>query len=111
MLLGLGILIGSELFPKIEKEEVIKERVKRVTRIVERPDGTKETIINEETKKDTVKKESPVGNEWYVSMGQSMIGGETIYTLHTSRKIIGDLYLGGYGRTDKEYGLIIGYNF
>jgi len=115
-MIAIGFVLGNLMFPKIIKEieirevEVIKERIKRVVHIIERPDGTKETIIKEETEKETtvakesIEKTRPARMDWIVGVGKDMIGGEDyIYTV--DRRIIGNLYLGAYGNTNSSYGL------
>lgn len=65
--LGLGYGVGRHLQPaKIETKtkeiEVIKHDIKTVTKIVERPDGTKETVIvvDDKTVEDRTKESSTV---------------------------------------------------
>lgn len=103
------------------EEKIVKEVQERVvvrTRIIERPDGTKETIIDEkkETNSSTIseRKETPVGEDWSVIAAASsdvIKGGEAIYTIGVQRKLIFGLSGGLYARTDKEVGLLIGYSF
>ncbi len=103
------------------KEKVVtevQERVRVVTRIIERPDGTKETIIDEKRDTDTniisEKESKPATSDWRVGVAASVPDVFTTgaaYTLNVERRILGDIYLGGYARTDKEFGVIISYSF
>ena len=107
---------------KVEiKEKVVtevQERVRVLTRIIERPDGTKETIIDEKRDTDTsivAEKESrPVAKDWRVGIGASLpevfTTGAT-YTLTVEKHLFAGIYVGAYGRTDKEYGASLSYSF
>ena len=112
-----AILTFKLLPPKIEEKTVteVKERVITRTRILERPDGTKETIIDE--KRDTDSKSLKVttdGADTAIWLSQSLSGeykGETVYTLGVTKKLLGRLSGGLYGRSDKEVGVILSYSF
>ena len=119
---ALAALLTWQLLPakiKIEEHLVteVQERVIVHTRIVERPDGTKETIIEERKDTDTRTESSKVTTGlpvYSVRLSQSISGeyaNKTVYTLGIEKKLLGSLSGGIYGRTDKEYGLALSYSF
>jgi co-chaperonin GroES (HSP10) len=89
-------------------ETVTKERI--VTRIVERKDGTKETVIVDDRSSKSKTNISKVKN-WGVSVGTSLTEKAPIYSISVDRKILGDFYIGGYAKTDSEVGVFIRYTF
>ena len=98
---------------EVEKE-VTQERV--VTIVKERPDGSKETIIteNRDVVKDTSKNTSetlttPVKPKWQLGISRAI--NEETYTGQISYRVLGDLWVGAYGRSDREIGLLIQYQF
>lgn len=118
---AVGVALGfglSYLQPKSKEiEEVIKyqDRVRVVKQVVERPDGTKETteVIEKEREvekeKKVVVKQQP---DWKVSGSVSALRvGAPVYSLSVERRIIGSLYAGVYGRSDKELGVNISFLF
>jgi len=102
---------------KIKREIVEVEKIHEniVEVIVERPDGTKETRRTIDRRKDTTKKDTmektPSKNDWTVGLGKSMNRTKEVYTLNVSRRVIWDLSVGGYGRTDGEFGVTISYSY
>lgn len=119
-----GFAVGHFSF-KAEKEieyvEVVKEvsRERSRTVIKEQPDGSKTTII--ESVKDTVKdlnksyksveRSLPKYSVW-ASAGLSRdFKGNPIYTLGVDKRIALGLSVGLYGRTDKESGVSLRYEF
>lgn len=137
--LAVGLGLGYYFAPvklKIEQKEVIKE-VEKIkykenkninTKIVETiyPDGriVKETYIVDQsvvfiekdkqldkitenkTEKDGIKP------QWFVKASTNLIPKlNSIYQVDVNRKIIGSIYLGVYGRTDKEIGIGVGLEF
>lgn len=113
-----GLITWKLLPPKIEIREKIvtevQERVRVDTRIIERPDGTTETIISERRDTDTSvvseRESKPAGTEWIVGLRASG-SKEPIYSLSIERSLILGLSAGLYARTDKEVGLAISYSF
>lgn len=104
---------------KIEEKIVteVQERVIVRTRILERPDGTTETIIDERRESDTriesEKLTTPVA-DWSVGLSASIseeYRDETVYTLSLQKKLLGGLSGGLYARTDKEIGAVLSYSF
>ena len=119
---SIGNYIGKKALKReieIVEVEKVQERVRTVTRIVEQPDGTKETIIEEKRETDTVRdtKSKEVVSaylpQWSVGLGYSLIGkdGIPVYTLNIDRRIFADLFAGVYGRTDKELGISLRFEF
>lgn len=104
---------------KIEEKlvEVVKERVRVDTRIIERPDGTTETIISERRDTDTrLESEKTTDGlpDWSVGLSASIseeYRGDRVYGLRIEKKLLGSLSGGIYARTDKEYGVGLTYSF
>lgn len=112
---------------KHEKREEIREvikyrdRTKTITKIIERPDGTKETIIKEDKDVsndiDKARKllEIVTNKPGYsVSLSAGLSGDfkiNPIYTLGVDRRVFSGLFAGLYGRTDGEFGVSLRYEF
>ena len=102
---------------KIETKTVteVQERVRVLTKITERPDGSKVTIID--SRKDTDSKEvsqtKPAIKDWQVGLTASYpkSNGDTVYSLNVQRSLFMSLYGGIYARTDKEFGLALSFSF
>jgi hypothetical protein len=109
-----GLYLGKQDKPKIETKEVVKykERVRTRTVIKERPDGTKETIIVEDknTKGKRIATKKVSKPDWSIGVS-STIKKDPIYGAQVERRIIGDIWLGGYARTDKEFGVSLRFDF
>jgi len=123
-----GVAAGRYINPRVEikveehtKEvEVVKRDVKTVIKQVERPDGTKETetTIEDKTRSETQKesdKESSkiVSNEkaqWKISAHlvpkEGLLG--PVYGASVERRILGPIFAGAFGNTDKVFGLSVG---
>ena len=104
---------------KIEEKtvEVVKERVRVDTRIIERPDGTTETIISERRDTDTRSETEKLTTGlpvWSVSLSASAYSAsrdEPIYGVGVQKRLLGSLSGGIYARTDKEVGVMLSYSF
>jgi hypothetical protein len=114
IVLAIGVGVGTYFDAKhtIEEKTVYKDRVKTVVKevITERPDGTKiterHTDKEEKTKQVNNKSESrPVKKDWGVGVKYDLLQPGQTYTLEIHRRIIGDFYVSGYGRTDGTAGL------
>lgn len=103
------------------KTEVVREQVvvkdKIVTRTVERPDGTKETVKVEtlDRVKDLTKNRServlkPLKKEWRVGAQLALVEPNVV-TLNVERRMLWDVWAGVYARTDKEVGLSLSFEF
>ena len=98
---------------------VVKERVKFRERVVtvikERPDGTKETTITENRSRDEKKKAKQEviqrRSDWHLAASYSVLGKNAIYTLSVQRRVLGNVFMGVYGRTDNEFGVSLGIEF
>jgi len=102
-----GCFIGYYGFgPKIITEERVK--IIRDTRIIEHPDGTKETIIKDRI--DTELVESVAKKDWLITAGMT-INGDKEYQIAVHRQLIGDIYVGGFGSTTGSFGVSVGFSF
>jgi hypothetical protein len=81
-----------------------------VTHVIERPDGSKETIVVEDKKSNSISKTAVV-NDWSVSVGSSLLEKTNVYTVSVDRRILGEFSLGVYARSDKEVGVLVRYSF
>lgn len=122
LLLGLGL--GSQLFPKIEektveieKEKIVKDVV-TVTKIITKPDGTKEevTVVTDKSKESKEIKNTKIVSkpDWHVSASaktKSIQMNDLVYSVQVERRILGDIYLGVVGSSDKSAGLSVGFEF
>jgi len=132
--LGLGYAVGRYVQPasiKIVKEEVIKivDRInKDVVTIIEkitRPDGTVEekTTIIDKTQYEHYQQQQTNESTTIVSQKaqwkvQGLAGiriddfrGPQIYGVGIERRIIGPVFVGVWGNTDKQVGLSVGLEF
>ena len=116
---GLTALICWKVLPpKINEVKVVEvqERVKTLTRIVVRPDGT--TITTIEELRDTLRRErterTVVKEKTHIALSRSSYRDgphEPVYTLGVQREVMWGVSVGAYARTDKELGLTLGYSF
>jgi hypothetical protein len=112
-----GVLLGSALVlrfkePQIVTVDKIQNRVRVVTRIDQRPDGSKTTVITKDSAKTEMHLTSkPVKKDWIVGATSSLLEPVPVFTLQVSRRILGDIYLGVYARTDREFGLGLTFQF
>lgn len=107
--------------PKVETKIVteVQERERVVTRSMERPDGTKETIVVETRAKNSTqnidqKITQPKERVWSASISAgrgNYLTGEPVYSLGVARKLLPNLSLGLYARTDRELGATLILNF
>jgi len=103
-----GIMIGYSQ----KKQNVVskvRERVRVDTIIVEQPDGTKITTIKELRDTERLTITESYRPNWNVGVSSTITDG--IYGLRVERRIIGELYVGGYARTDSELGVSVSYSF
>lgn len=128
-----GVLVAATAaltryyFPRIETQtvdvvkEVVKTDIRTITKIVEHPDGTKETVIDHTDKsvenKDQKHSETVMSkSQWLVTgtVQQDLNNGlnlQPIYGVHVQRRILGPFYLGAMGSTDKRAGVSLGMEF
>lgn len=113
----ISFVLGMKFCPKptekIESIDNTREHV--VTTIKERRDGSKETrIVERRTKKSQRSEVRVIKPQWSVGVqadSEAITGGNGTYTFRVERRVLGDLYIGGYGSTDKEYGVSLSYQF
>ena len=101
---------------KVEIKEVVKvqERVRTRTEIIERPDGTKITVIKEDkqTKLDKRLEVKPSLNIWSVGISYAPpLGQREVYSVDIYRRLFGAISVGIYGRTDREFGIGVRYEY
>ena len=113
----LGVGLSKYLIP-MENTTVTKvqERVRVVTKIVERPDGSKETVIVKEkdTESGTTSVRVFTEPKWSVSAATSILApflARPVYTVQVDRRLLLGAFVGVYGRTDGEFGLSFRYEF
>lgn len=115
--LALGAAITRYYWPKIEQQTVVQEKVvtradvRTVTRTIEVP-GKREviteiidnsTVVADKRLKSTTYKQS----DWILGAGAGVksLNGDINYNLSINKRIIGPVFAGIYGRTDRELGL------
>ena len=115
IVLVIGAAIGTYFDAKhtIEEKVVYKDKVRTVVKevITERPDGTKiterQTTKDEKKKQVAKRKESkPVKKDWLVGVKYDLVPSSVpVWTAEVQRRVIGDFYIGAYGRTDGVLGV------
>lgn len=106
----------------IKEVEVIKKDIEIIEREIKRPDGTieKERIerdkSTETVNKDSKTKESTLivnkKPDWNIqALAAINKDRDTVYGLKADRRILGNIYIGGFGLTDSTVGLSIGMEF
>lgn len=105
---------------KIEEKVVTRDVIKTVTKEVvkiQRPDGTIETIEREVVKDEDKKKQAsvvktkPAKKNWGVGVKYDLFRPDSVYTLEVHRRIVSDLYVSAYGRTDSTVGIGVTFFF
>ena len=94
---GLGMVVADWVRPPVEKQieyvevEKVRERVRTVTRVIESPDGTKETVITEDSEterewnqrhKELIK---PTKKDWIVGTMIDFNGTSQRYGIRAAR--------------------------
>ena len=116
-----SFLAGQHVANKVKQIEIIEvekilQRERTVTRIVERPDGTKETVIDNRVETETDRSSTnkvTKQSDWAVSVmyAPAVFKQEQEYGLAVTRRVLGNLFAGVYGRSDSEFGLSLRYEF
>lgn len=102
--------------PEAKTRTEYKHDVVTIIKEVTKPDGTKEkeTVINE-SKEGSKEKSKPINIKpnylVQAAVGTKFNGEKEVYTLQASKRVFMDVFVGVYGRTDKELGLLIGLEF
>jgi hypothetical protein len=111
-----GALLATFLclrYMKPDQVEKIINRERVVTKIEERPDGSKTTIIvSDKDKRSEVTK--PTKKDWHVGALSStdfLTGKPTSFGISVDRRILGDLYLGVQAQTGSPVMLRLSYSF
>lgn len=95
----------------VEEREVVKTDVRTVTRLVERPDGTKESVtetvdksVSNATNKSTAT--AYKRSEWLVgATAATKFDDQIAYGAVVSKRVIGPFWLGLSANTDKVVGI------
>lgn len=110
-------------FPRIEEKivtvekEVIKEVAVTTTHEVKQPDGTVTTdTTTTDTKQSTDTKSTTVAKyataDWFVAAGMGYSLDLTVhYNVQVNRRILGPVFVGVQGSTDKTVGVQVGIQF
>lgn len=123
-LLAVGFSIGRYVVPNksIESTNIEKEVKREETVIVReetRPDGTKIKETTNTTKKETTDKKEIIKivenakPQWKASAlaGYNLDKSAPVYGVAVDRRILGNIYMGAWGTTDKQVGLSVSMEF
>jgi hypothetical protein len=106
-------LVDSKTETVVKEKTLWKER--GVTKILERPDGSKETTIvekREKKSKSDAKRVVKINKRmWNVGLSQSLSLKTPVYSLGVQRRVFKDIFIGAYARTDKEFGVSLRFDF
>jgi len=127
ILLALGFLGGRYVAPpkeviktEVQEKEVIKKDVVTVTKVITRPDGTKEEVTtttdkSQERKNKTTEILAKTGAEkqWHISAGleRASLTSANIYSLQVERRILGPFSAGLRANSERTLGVVIGAEF
>lgn len=104
----------------VEVEKIVVQTVHSVTKIIERPDGTKETVIVANTKTDSKTNEESQTDSKEVTKSkdkliisvlagmQLPLNGQLIYGAEISKNLLGPLRMGLFAMTDRKVGISLG---
>lgn len=114
----IGAVLVYNLYPRVEVKTQVQEKIvvrndiRTVTRLIERPDGTKESVTEtvdnserEASKSTTVVKNMRKDYLAGVGAGVQFKDLKPIYSATVARRMFGPAFAGAYGRTDGEFGL------
>jgi hypothetical protein len=112
---------------KIEKQVVTEQVTHTVTKIIARPDGTKETVIVKDTDTDTKSNtEMQSVNETVIHkddlnisllagaqphLFQGVSIGPLVYGASVTKRLLGPVTIGAFGLSDLTVGVSLGLNF
>lgn len=105
---------------KIVEKSVTQEKVVTHTKQVARPDGTVETDTTTEANSTTVaNKQSDTKQtkaaalpNWNIAAGVGMDRDLVqFYSVHTQRRILGNVFVGVWGNTNEQIGVSLGLEF
>jgi hypothetical protein len=126
-----GVVLISFLFPnKIEKQEEVKNQVekikekkqtRKIVTILEKPDGTKKTVIREDTNtvadtdiqssthsKKSVEIRSKKPTQISILTGFATVERELVYGLAVTKPVLGPVTIGVWGLNNKTIGASVG---
>lgn len=113
----LGALIVWQFYPRVEVRTETEEVVRRdvVTRIVERPDGGKETVIIDRSKESsTSTTEERPPRKWLASVGASTgdnLSRDFKYSASVQRRVVGPFFVGLQADTEGAVGVLLTMEF
>lgn len=110
------IALRFKPLPEAKVRTEYKHDVLTIIKEVTKPDGTKEkeTVISENKEGSKEKSKTINIKPNYLiqaAVGTKFNGEKEVYTLQVSKRFIFDMYVGVYGRTDKELGVLVGLEF
>ena len=109
-----------EIKEVVKEIEVIKKDVRTVIREVVKTDGSKETVtVIEDKSKETSKKESSketiITNakpQWRVQgLADLTTLASPVYGVGIERRILGPIFVGGFVKANREYGVSVSLEF
>lgn len=115
-----GFWLGKgdkEVIREIVEVEVTKEVVRTETIIVEKPGGEKTTIIRQvretDTRKDSKTKETitAILDKYMISIGSNIGRSPRVYSASIQKRFFGGIHAGIYGRSDREFGVLVSLSF
>ena len=112
---AIGFYAGSQHYEEI-KQDLKKTNTVVVERIVVKPGGEKiiTRTIREQTTHSSTQSKRPVKSDWIMGLSASYNGPKgisPIVTLDVYRRVVLDVYVGLYGRSDGEIGVGFKVNF
>lgn len=128
LLLVIGYSLGRYFTPqKVVTKTVIETKTVTVvqrdtqTTVTEKPDGTKTTVIVDKSidtthQDQTIDKTKTVENnkpDWHVGLQLAPKNPqyEYFYGVQVERRILGPVFVGAFGDTDRTLGLVVGLEF
>ena len=115
-----GALGAKMLFPTVKEKtvevekEVVQKDIQVVTRIITRPDGTKEEqiITTDKSKENKESKSVKLISkpEWHIS-ANGTVSSNPVYGLQVERRIVGDIFAGVGYNTDNKITVSVGIEF
>jgi hypothetical protein len=102
--------------PEVKTRTEYKRDVVTIIKEVTKPDGTteRETTITDNTERSK-DKSAPVRikPDFMIQggVGTKFNGEKEVYTVAVSKRVFMDIFVGVYGRTDKELGVLVGLEF
>ena len=114
----LGAILGVKFFPDIKEKQVEVEKIVKdivtVTKIVTKPDGTKEqtTTTTDKTKENKSSTLITLKPNWHAGIGTHTDASGTLsYSVSAERRILSNLFLGISLNTNKTAGATISVEF